>query len=287
MKPCQACGSADLKPRFAREGWHFERCHQCGLERIEPQPNDAALSQIYGQAYYDAWGMDRNEAIARSVKLATFRNLLKPLRTLPAGAVVFDCGAATGYLLEVAQEMGLAAAGNEISEFGASKLAARFGSERVFQGSFMDLDVSRLNALGSQAVTMCDFLEHMRDPAASLERAAGMLPQGGLLCITTPDTSTLSHTLMGASWLHYKTEHLFYFNPGNLLLLLDAAGFDVLQLSRCWKRMSLAYVAAQMRAYPRRLVSCWFRFWNAVLPGVRSVLWPVTFGEMMLWAKKR
>jgi len=286
MKPCPACGS-EQKPRFEREGWHFERCPKCGLERIEPQPDDAALSKIYGQAYYDAWGMDLNEAIARRVKMATFRALLKPLRQLPPASVVFDCGAATGYLLEAAKEMGFVPAGNEFSEFGANKLAEKFGAERVFQGSFMELDTSRLNALGARAVTMCDFLEHVRDPAACLKRAADMLPQGGLLCITTPDTATLSHALMGASWLHYKPEHLFYFNPGNLRLLLDGAGFEVLHLGRCWKRMSLAYVAAQMRAYPRRLVSGWFRFWNAVLPGIRSVRWPVTFGELTLWAKRK
>ena len=94
---------------------------------LDPQPDDPTLASIYQKEYYDAWGIQRDEDLTRAMKRATFARMLRPLRTrFPGTPRLLDCGAATGYLMEVAAAMGMEPYSAESSEFGASRIAEKF-----------------------------------------------------------------------------------------------------------------------------------------------------------------
>ena len=115
---------------FDKVDHHFVRCDACALERIDPQPTNETLAAIYGQHYYDAWGLDQDAEVVSDFKKRTFAHVLErlPVKEGP----LLDCGAATGFLLEVARERGYQPYGVELSEFGAAELARKFGADRSF-----------------------------------------------------------------------------------------------------------------------------------------------------------
>jgi SAM-dependent methyltransferase len=219
------------------------------LEFLGPQPDEVALAAVYGSHYYEAWGVSSNEPMVRMLKVATFRQRLAAiLPLLPSRARVLDVGCATGYFLEAAREEGLEPYGVEISEFGAEESRARIGAGRVFQGELEYAHFDGMPDQGFDAVFMSDLIEHVRDPRSTLNAARRQLKERGLLVVTTPWTASLSRRFAGRRWLHYKPEHLYYFGPKNLSMLLGQCGFSVESTHVAMKCLTLGYAATQLAA---------------------------------------
>jgi ADP-heptose:LPS heptosyltransferase/SAM-dependent methyltransferase len=288
LRPCEVCGGMRFAYRASLQSVRIVRCKGCGLERLDPVPTERELGAIYGRHYYDAWGLEGNEEKTREMKKSTFRSYLADLRTpIPEGCRVLDCGAATGFLMEVAEECGLDPFGVEVSAFGAGRIAERFGVGHVFQGT---LEEARFDAVGEEpfsALFMCDFLEHVRDPEAVLRRAHALLASDGLLLITTPDTQSLTHHVMGGRWTHYKAEHLFYFSRRNLPMLLTKLGFRVVCCRRARKRLTLRYMHCQFATYRHWLLTPLSKYAYQILADpMLDLPIPLVIGEMLLEARK-
>lgn len=286
-EPCICCHGTENTALFAIGGHPLVRCAGCGLQRLQPQPSDAELQRIYGEHYFDAWGLDREEAPVARVKMATFRSRLAMLPATGTPPRLLDCGAATGFLMTVARDRGWQPYGVEISSFGAERIAAVHGADHVRCGTLQDADFSVLGPHPFAAIVMCDFLEHVRDPAAVLARAHELLAPGGSLLITTPNTRSLSHRLMARSWSHYKAEHLFYFHPENLARLLRAVGFLPVSRGPARKLLNLHYVCSYFEVYTLPVVTPLARITRRWLPRpLLGALFPLLVGEMQMLARK-
>jgi 2-polyprenyl-3-methyl-5-hydroxy-6-metoxy-1,4-benzoquinol methylase len=287
---CPACGAAGGRLReygLFRE-YRLKRCEGCGLQALDPQPDEGTLAQIYRREYYDAWGIQHDEATTRHLKRTTFERLIGPLRQeLGERARLLDCGAATGYLMEVAAEAGMEPYGVELSEFGAACIAEKFGPERVFCGPFEQASFERTERDFFDVITMIDFIEHVRDPAATLGKAYRLLRPGGRILMLTPNAASLSRKMLGPRWLHYKVEHLFYFTPAGLSRCLERSGFTRARVGPAWKTVNIHYVAHQLERYPHPvltpIVAGLHRIGTAKM---RKALFKITFGEMLADAFK-
>ncbi len=286
MPGCEVCASSHSAPLFDKLEHHFERCEDCGLERIHPQPTNDTLAKIYGAHYYDAWGLRENEALVATLKKRTFRSVLNRLGTPKPGAKLLDCGAATGFLLEVGAELGYTPYALEFSEFGAKECARKFGEDHVFCGELPDVKFADAGPGDFQAVTMCDFIEHVRDPRQTLQLARKLLGTGGVLGITTPDAGSPSRRVLGQGWTHYKIEHLFYFNKRNLERLLKDVGFSSVSFYPLWKSLSLDYIGHQFEIYPHPALTPVARALLRVTPSsIRTKPLPFTTGELLAVAR--
>jgi len=281
-RPCEVCHGLRFLALGRKGGQTFVRCRECGLERIDPPPTDEDLAEIYGQHYYDAWGLGTDGAAVETQKRGTFARVLDAA-ALARGARVLDCGAATGFLMMEAADRGLEPYGVELSDFGAESIARRFGAERVFRGQ---LEEARFPGLPERhafhAIFMCDYLEHVRDPEAVLRRARELLAPGGRVIITTPRTGSWSHRAMRLGWTHYKTEHLYYFGDHSLRLLLERLGFAEVKLRPLVKSMTLAYLAQQLATYRHPVLTPLAQAMARLVParlGRRT--FPVLMGEVV------
>lgn len=264
---CAVCHGTTFAPLFAKDAHQFVRCGGCGLERIDPAPTDETLAAIYGKHYYDAWGLhDDAQGSVPELKRRTFGYVLDTLPASVRGGKLLDCGAATGFLLEVAKERGFEPYGIELSEFGAGELARKFGEGRAFRGEIEDAQFPDAKAGDFNVVTMCDYIEHVRDPRGVLERVRKMLAPGGMIAVTTPDAGSLSRKVLSSGWTHYKVEHLHYFNRANLRRLLEDVGFEQVQFKPLWKALTIKYVREQFEVYPHPVLSQAMRGLGKVVP---------------------
>jgi 2-polyprenyl-3-methyl-5-hydroxy-6-metoxy-1,4-benzoquinol methylase len=279
------CGRTAFDELFEKDRHRFVKCASCALERIDPQPTDDELAAIYGEHYYQSWGLDRDPELVSSLKRKTFSYVLDhvPVR----GGKLLDCGAATGFLLEVARERGYEPYGVELSEFGAAEIARKFGADRAFRGELPDARFETAREGDFSVVTMCDFIEHVRDPTVTLKRAHALLRPGGALAITTPDTGSLSHRALSKGWTHYKTEHLFYFNRANIARFLADLGFSAVELHPLVKRLNVQYVRHQFEMYAHPILSPAARMLSAVVPkSLQARAVPVLTGELLAVARR-
>lgn len=283
MSACEVCSSSSSQLMFEKLAHSFVRCDGCGLERISPQPSDETLAKIYGAHYYDAWGLHDNEDTVAALKKRTFRYVLGKLGLPAQGPKLLDCGAATGFLLEVAKELGYEPYGLELSEFGANAIADKFGADHVFCG---ELQAARFEGVSKfDAITMCDYIEHVRDPRQTLELARGWLAPGGTLAITTPDAGSPSRRMLRNGWTHYKIEHLFYFNKHNLERLLKDVGFSSVKFYPLWKSLTLDYIGHQFEIYPHPALTPVARVLRHVPASIRATPLPFTTGELLAVAR--
>jgi 2-polyprenyl-3-methyl-5-hydroxy-6-metoxy-1,4-benzoquinol methylase len=272
---------------FEKDAHSFRRCNGCALERIDPAPSDDTLAAIYGKHYYDAWGLHRDEARVSRLKRGTFAYLLDQLPPNQRGDKLLDCGAATGFLMDVARDRGFDAYGIELSEFGANEIASKFGPSHVFQGEIAKAQFEGVSAGDFRVITMCDYIEHVRDPGQTLECAAKLIAKGGCLVITTPDTGSLTHTALRTGWSHYKIEHLYYFGQKNLTRLLARAGFGEVRFLPLLKSLDFSYLREQFEVYPHPVISPAFRVLDKVLPRrIQSQPLRLRTGEMLAIATR-
>jgi SAM-dependent methyltransferase len=281
MSACEVCASPVEKPLFEKLEHRFVRCGDCGLERISPQPSNETLAQIYGAHYYDAWGLHDNENVVAGLKKRTFKYVLGKLAS--SRGTLLDCGAATGFLIDVAEELGYQGYGLELSEFGANEIARKVGKDRVFCGELQHAKFSGVDTF--DVVTMCDYIEHVRDPRQTLALARGLLGPGGQLAITTPDAGSPSRRVLGNGWTHYKVEHLFYFNKRNLERLLREVGFTSVAFYPLWKSLTLDYIGHQFEVYPHPALTPFARALKRMPQKLRALPLPFTTGELLAVAR--
>ncbi len=280
---CPACGGG---ASVARSEWFGDlallRCPACRTEWVHPQPSDARLAEIYGTEYYEPWSFEGRDGLDE-MKRRTFRPVLD-LCQLRSGGSILDVGCATGSFLSFASGRGLRSFGIDLNEHaveearrGVTGIQVHCGvlGDQPFEGQVFD------------AITMFDFIEHVRDPSAELSAARQRLAPAGRLAISTPRVDSIMRTLLRGAWPQYREEHLSYFSRKGLIQLLDRCGYSVESTRTTRKAVTLAYSYGQALAYPARVVTPAMKIAYRVLPLMRHTPVSVPFGEMTVVSTRR
>jgi SAM-dependent methyltransferase len=204
-----------LAPSLHEPGRHGDllECRECGAVQQPGLPAAAGVHELYRDMTDDAYLAE--EAGRR----ATARRLLEMIGAqVPAGRLL-DIGCGHGLLLDEARRRGYATVGLELS-----RTAARHAREEL------GLDVRELpletfdDPEGFDVVVLADVLEHLDDPVGGLDRCAQLLRPGGVLCVVTPDPSSLTARLAGARWWGFVPAHTCLLPRTTLRELLCARG---------------------------------------------------------------
>jgi SAM-dependent methyltransferase len=153
-----------------------------------------------------------------------------------------DIGAATGMLMEIAEQLGYEAYGVEIGDVSVVTLQNKFGIDRVFHGWFDQMNVDDCGGIDFfDTVTMVDVLEHVRNPNRTLNQINKVLKKGGRVLCYLPNTSSLAAKLLGSRWEFYCTQHLFSFSAKNLKMLFEKHGFEILTAHPSPRYLTIEY----------------------------------------------
>jgi len=227
---CNLCQSNELRRLPYHYLWEEKRfqgmkCRRCGLIAVDPLPSDAELERLYSHDYFDTGlhGLDQAgvdyETLADRRLDSTRRFIRQVIRSRHAAATgLFEVGAAMGHFLQAAQLEGYRCGGIEFSPTAAERAREKFGLDLI-TGNFEELDLSGQHEQWD-VVYNGDLLEHLRDPAAAVERLAGLVAPGGICVTRLPGTFNLLSTrlatpLLGAlgrsMQLPDKPYHLYEF----------------------------------------------------------------------------
>jgi len=245
MNPPQCPFCAAQTARFGtKNGYELYECGMCDLLFVHPIPRD--LATIYGEDYFRKDGAitshgytdyDKDKEPMRHV----FEKYIARCEKLTSGRRIFDVGAATGYVLDIAKRRGWTTFGSELSEYAGQEAGSR--GHAITIGKLITAPMLPT----VDAVMMWDVLEHVDDPRAYVKKMHDMLVERGVLMISTPDRSSWWAKLMGMKWqLIIPPEHLYYYSPRNLTKLLQDSGFKVLEVAKPSKRFSIPYVFSML-----------------------------------------
>jgi SAM-dependent methyltransferase len=231
--------------------WDLGLCLDCGHLFANPCPTPDFIFSLYGEVEDPLY---EDEASGRA---KNFLRLLKRLESLvPDRGPLFDVGAATGILLDLARGRGWRPDGIEPSAWAVGVAAAKYGFN-LRRGAF---ETASLPESYYSAVTMVDIIEHTPLPFEAVRKANIILRPGGILVVVTPDIHSAAARLAGRRWWHLRPAHLAYFSRSSLAALLRRGGFSVVQERRYSWTFSLHYLFSRKPAFAfllrnRRLAS--------------------------------
>ena len=204
-------------PSLHEPGRHGDllECVECGTVQ-QALPSGDALHDLYRDVDDEAYLAE--EAGRR----ATAAHLLDLIAEHIAHGRLLDVGCGHGLLLDEARKRGYDVVGLELSRAAARHARDALGLEVREQPieSFADLD-------GFDVVVLADVLEHLDDPVAAVDRCAGLLRPGGVLCVVTPDPSSLTARVAGRRWWGYVPAHACLLPRATLRELLSARGLVI------------------------------------------------------------
>jgi len=140
---------------------------------------------------------------------------------------ILDVGCGDGSLLKFLKESGWQVFGVEPHET-SSRYAQEVLGLNVFPGR---LDEANYPEESFDVITLFHVLEHLPDPAETLEKSRPLLRKDGFLLVEVPNFESFETKIFRSKWVGLSAPlHLYHFTPGTLQMILKNCGFFLVEL---------------------------------------------------------
>lgn len=232
-----ALSSSDFAITDSRYGMTLAlfSCSDCGfLFCANPPPLEDFYAELEDQEY----------ELGRPERKREMSQLMNQISRIKRSGTLLDIGAGSGILIEVARGMGYDASGIEPSVSLQQKAAEK--NLPVQQGTFETMSDPLPNY---DVITMIDVIEHLANPRDLLSKVRSSQKSGSLLCISTPDVSSLARRILGWKWWHFRIAHVGYFDRSSLDRLMGVFGYRRILSKRPVWYFKISYVLERLLRY--------------------------------------
>lgn len=263
--------------RFDAGYYPIVRCAGCNLVRSSLRDDDITLSEVYTRledGNYEAEAENRKRTAHAYLNLVT-RFCLEPQNLL-------DIGCSTGIFLSAAQQAGWNVTGLEPSRWAADIASSRLSGTEIVVST---LEKAVFPAENFDIITLWDVIEHLPYPSEVLLSIHRWLKPSGWLFLNTPNIASIPARALGARWMLLLREHIWYFTPQTLQILLSKCGFRLASTRSNLVWFSIGTILSRMNQYQNPLL---IRFTRALIDRRRFVKVPLRFpiGEITAAAQK-
>jgi 2-polyprenyl-3-methyl-5-hydroxy-6-metoxy-1,4-benzoquinol methylase len=224
-----------LAPTSHRPGRHGDlfACRECGSVQQLQLPPGERLHDLY-RGMSDAAYLEEEAG-----RRATARRTLDAIGAHVPGGRLLDVGCGHGLLLDEARRRGYDVVGLELSASAVAYARGTLGLDVREEPFERFADAGRFDA-----IVLADVLEHLEAPGRALDACVELLRPGGVLCVITPDPSSITARLAGRRWWAYLPGHANLLPRRTLLELLAARGLVVSSEVPLVRTLSARYWAA-------------------------------------------
>jgi SAM-dependent methyltransferase len=223
---CSLCGERRVQPLLSprhpegKFGYEVVRCVSCGLLFRHPGIRPDRLGELYSGGYGRFLTGHYERRRTRRYRLVM--DAFSPVFDAGEGRRLLDYGCGAGHFLELAEQRGFDACGVDLSP-DAVRRARRRRGVAAFVGN--PADVPEVAAGDFDAITMWSVLAHLATPVEDLTTLRGLLADDGVLLVLTVNANSLVLKARRDAWNGFTKNHLKFFAPETLALLLRRAGF--------------------------------------------------------------
>jgi len=225
---CSLCGDERVQPLFHPRGrsYHVVRCPACGFLYRNPGIRPERLGDLYAGRY--SRFLTGGYARERQRRYGLVMDAFSPLLDDGAGRRLLDFGCGAGLFLEVAHERGFDGHGVDLSPDSVARARTRPGGANAHFGA--PGDVPEIAAGGFDVITMWSVLAHLAQPVEDLTVLRGLLADDGVLLVLTVNANSLLLKAQRERWGGFTPNHLKFYSPTTLPLLLRRAGFAAIAM---------------------------------------------------------
>ncbi len=228
---CPACGSEGTFS-FTKYGFAHKICPQCRTLYCSPRPTDALISLYYSRFRApELWTELLLKADRQRKILQYIPRVEKIVGTIQSarkgnGGFALDLGAGSGAFATCLKNTGYFddVITLEISE--SCVAACRNCGLLAKRGTIADIETGSIDL-----ICMNDLIEHVFDPSTLLKECRRALRKGGFISIATPNGEGFDFRILKEQTKNVTPpEHINYFNPLSMALLLERTGFTPVSL---------------------------------------------------------
>lgn len=229
---CAVCGKHDVVHLYTVGTRHIVRCIHDSLVYVDPQPTDATLNRWYNEGYFTDTKRQHDDYLGyyayldeKPLLLSYFKKKIAQIETIIPQGVLLEVGCGYGFFLEAAKKTNLIVTGIDISRDAVSYAKQHGGNARVLSLTPGSFPYSTFDG-----VVAFQLIEHLRNPSAFLRTVYNSIKPGGMVLFTTPDEGGYLKRILGVRWMGFRhREHLYFFSPRTITVLLTKAGFTDIQ----------------------------------------------------------
>jgi 2-polyprenyl-3-methyl-5-hydroxy-6-metoxy-1,4-benzoquinol methylase len=181
-------------------------------------------------------------------RVATAHRDLAEIERLVTPGRILDVGCWTGSFLLAARDRGWDPVGIE-----PSKWATERARDDGLDVRTATLDAHGLEQGSFRLIVLNDVIEHVTDPATSVQIIVDLLEPNGSVFMATPNAGSAVARLLGRRWWSVLPMHLQYFTRNSLALLLQRRGFRVRWTKTHAKSFSARYYAERLGGYSSKI----------------------------------
>lgn len=215
---CPACNSITLSGIGQKNSYSLLRCEKCGMVTVSPLPSEEELLMFY--QHYDG---NKGYLKKKASKLKRSTKRIKRLMRLTNGRRFLDVGCNVGYAVESARHLGFQSTGIDLDPESIEIACSMFPGGRYITSSIQAM-ADRQEKF--DVIYCAEVIEHVPDPKAFADSLFALLDAGGVLFLTTPDSSHFRVPGTFSEWAEVKPpEHIQYFSRSAMKYLLESSGF--------------------------------------------------------------
>ena len=230
---CPACSSCNHQKTFEKNGFDYIMCAACDTLYMSPRPSPAVLELFYRNSEtYAFW----NQHIFPATEAARRERIFIPrvdralefcrkYQHVPKS--LLDVGAAFGTFCS---EMATRKVFERIVAVEPTPALARSCREKGIETIEKPIEkVSFKEEDKFDVIVSFEVIEHLFSPGDFIQQCGKLLTKKGILILTCPNNKGFDFVVLGSRCESIDHEHLNYFNPNSLGILLNSCGFNILE----------------------------------------------------------
>ena len=231
---CPACDAHDPAKFGEKRGVAYERCKNCSTVYVNPRPSEDLLQRLYSHSkVYELW----NTHIFPSSDAQRRENIYRPRADrlidycrqygIAQGASFLEVGAGFGSFCDVVR------AKNYFGTITAVEPTPQLAQACQKLGLNVIADFAERAIDNRHCDVFCSFevIEHIFDPFRFVRNAFDAVSDNGLAVLSCPNPHGFDALMLGLKSSAFDHEHLNYFNPKSMAILLERAGFEILEIT--------------------------------------------------------
>ena len=225
---CPNCNFSEYSEKFkSYSNIHYKKCENCRCVYQDPIIK-LDYSDNYWQGATDPDGVKRDFTKEKNFKIKNWYGDTIKFVNAKQDITVLDVGCGLGYFLS-ALNKNIIKYGIEDSQFACEYIKKNFKDINILNGKFQD--IYKFN-IQFDVIMFYHVIEHLNNPAKSIEFLKRYLKKDGILIIGTPNVSSFVEKIFGKNFRHFIPAHICLYDIAGLKKLVIKNNFQVLKIEK-------------------------------------------------------